>query len=169
MIFPLYISLNSYIDINDKKLYFVIKLFGFIKVASGYAHFCKYGIAIHISKKKAILIEFAKMFGLRKSIKPVWDLHLVSLNILIENQNKLDANIYFVNSVIGLLSGILEEWIALKKPYLDYRLKFNSVNERENLIFISSLAIFNLLIVLLTLFKFIGEKLFYGFRKAKQN
>ena len=56
LIFPLFLSIDLAYTGENAELYFGVRLFGFIKLLSGYAEKIKEGFAFHLSEKKDFLI-----------------------------------------------------------------------------------------------------------------
>ncbi len=165
IVFPIFISLDVVFDSDAKKLFFSIKMFGFIKIISGYCELIDVGIGIHVSKTKAFIIEYKKLLGLGKSFKPILDLHVLKINVLIENGSEdSQAVMLFINSFIALAGCYLKEWLAHNKPYLKYNLNVKMVEKKRKNVYFTTTIVFNIFIVLLTLLKFIGEKIIYGIR-----
>ena len=76
---PVVQTLNAYGDLNAKKLTFSLYLFGFIRLIGGYVTSYKGGVAVHVSKKKAILLPYSGMDDERKKFAFVRTFHLLSL------------------------------------------------------------------------------------------
>ena len=164
IVFPIFINIDALYDSDAKKMFFSINIFGLVKILSGYCELIDVGIAIHVSKTKAFIIEYKKLLGLGKSFKPILDLHVLKINVLIENGSEDAEFLLFINSFIGLTSCFVKEWLAHNKPYLKYNLNVNTLEKKRKNIYIATTIVFNIFIILLTLLKFIGEKIIYGIR-----
>ena len=69
LFFPVYLQVNTHFDLNKKRLVFSLYAYRKIKIIGGYIKTYSGGIALHISDKKAILIEYKEMDGERKKFK----------------------------------------------------------------------------------------------------
>ena len=165
IVFPIFINIDALYDGDSKKLFFSISIFGLIKVLSGYCELIDVGIGIHVSKTKAFIIEYKKLLGVGKNFKPILDLHVLKLNVLIENGSEEDSPLtLFANSFVALISCFVKEWLAYKKPYLKYDLNIKTIEKQRKNIYFETTIVFNIFIILLTFLKFIGEKIIYGIR-----
>ncbi|MGN1053295.1 MAG: hypothetical protein ACI4SH_07915, partial [Candidatus Scatosoma sp.] len=81
---PIVQTFNAYGDVNAKKLTFSLYLFGFIRLIGGYVTTYKGGAAVHISKKKAILLPYSGMNDERKKFSFVRTFRLLSLSATTE-------------------------------------------------------------------------------------
>ena len=164
LIFPIFIKLWFNFSLSEKKLFFTITLFGFIKIFSGYAERIKEGFAVHISKKKAIIIEYKSLLSVRKKVKPLNDYHFIKLQTVVEvgssNSNMLP---FIVSNVAGFLDDI-SCWVFYNlKPYLDLDNKIFVFEGEDRLeVFCKLDVVFNLLMVVISLIKMFTEKLIYA-------
>ena len=60
-LFPIFINLNAFVDIGQKKGCFGIYLMRFIKIFGGYATLYNQGIVFHLTKNKAILLPYREL------------------------------------------------------------------------------------------------------------
>ena len=77
LFFPIILDTDIHGDINKRKLTFLLRLFGKIKILGGYITTYKGGIAFHINERKAILKPYKQMneerkrFSFLKSFRPI--------------------------------------------------------------------------------------------------
>ena len=81
---PIYLHMNAHYDMNRKKLAFTTNAYRAIKLIGGYVATYKGGVAVHISKKKAILIPYTEMEGERKRFSFLKTFRLKSLSLTTE-------------------------------------------------------------------------------------
>ena len=63
LFFPIYLELDGHYDMNRKKLAFITKAYGFIKLFGGYIATYQGGLAVHLSEKRALLIPYSEVEG----------------------------------------------------------------------------------------------------------
>jgi len=169
--FPIFVNFYGYYATKENKAFFGVDIFGIIKIVSGYAQIIKEGICIHINDKKAVIIPFQKILGLRKSFKPLKDFHIVRANLIVELSGAVDFFYplsciftinYFVNSFGFYLSNI--------KPYVKLRSTTTlNLNRDYSDFLLNFTVILNLLMVIISFIKILMEKIIYASRKRKQN
>jgi hypothetical protein len=69
LFFPVFLQVNAHFDLNKKRLVFSLFAYRTIKLLGGYIKTYDGGIALHLSKKKAVLIDYSEMDGERKKFK----------------------------------------------------------------------------------------------------
>jgi len=170
LIFPLFISVKACIIFNDKKLYFTLQLFGFIKLLGGYVELGKDGLIIHLSKNKAIIIEKKNLLSVGKKFKPLKDYHVIKFVFLLEIGAKNRELIALESAFIVNYISEIAKWIIYnKKPYVNYSGNVNMYQDTDNInIFIDTVFLLNLLMILLSLIKIIWEKMIYALSRRKQ-
>lgn len=156
--------------VNDnKKLYFVIKIYGLIRVLSGYITIKNNLILIKYGKKKTYFSPLKNVFGLRKKIKPFLDLHLVNIKSLTEIGSDNDLISPFSYAfILQYINYYFCEVLNKVKPYLKIK---NDVNVIENKsifnVYLSFTIVFNFITVIASLLKILTEKIFYA-KQSKQ-
>lgn len=63
---PISLKIIAHYDMNRKKFCFAVYLFSFLKIIGGYIATYKGGFAVHISKKKALLLPYSQVKTERK-------------------------------------------------------------------------------------------------------
>ena len=164
IIFPIFIKVWFNFSLKEKKLFFTITLFGFLKIISGYAEQIKEGFAVHITKKKAIIIEYKNILDMRKKVKPLKDYHFIKLHTITEIGSSNSTMLPFV---ISNLAGFIDNfscWFLYNfKPYLDVNNKIFVFEGEDRLeVFCKLNAVFNLMMVVISLFKILMEKMIYA-------
>ena len=119
MIFPLILTNYIYFDTNDKKLYFAVYLFDFIKIGDGYITKRSLGgFYVHI-KNKAIIIDDVILNSLRGGESMLKAFHLTTLNAFV-NLTTDNFYIYYLTMALNLSKNIafkfLDNNYFLQKP-----------------------------------------------------
>lgn len=76
--FPIVTEIDAHFDIREKKVGFSIFFYRLFKIFGGYINTYPGGIAMHLSRKKAILFPYRNMkedgkrFSFFKSVKPIY-------------------------------------------------------------------------------------------------
>ena len=81
---PIPLKANAHYDMNRRKFAFSIYLFGFIRIFGGYVATYKGGLALHISKKKAILLPYSQINNERKRFSFIRTFRLKSIILTTE-------------------------------------------------------------------------------------
>ncbi len=171
LIFPIFISMEIYLSKTDKKAYFGIYAFGFIRLFGGYAQVLKDGFVIHLTDNKAIFIPFKKTIGLQKSFKPLKDYHIIRFYTLTEIGSSGDLTApLFAGFIFSYLNAFTDWFFRSGKPYLKIKndLDIYSGEEKFN-VYVHSVIVFNLLMIIISIIKIVAEKIIYAFGKSKQN
>ncbi len=170
LIFPIFLNVNIVFNFKYKKVFFALKIFGIIKILSGYIEISKNDVLIHISDKKAILIEFIDLDGVKKSFKPFMDYHFISLRTLTElgdNENRIIP--FFSTFILNYIESILKWLLINRKPYVNFNNYYNIYeSEDKKAFFGKALITLNFLMIIISVIKILVEKLTYEFRKIKQ-
>lgn len=78
LFFPVYLTLDGYYDLNRRKIAFAVRAYKSIKLFGGYIATYVGGIAIHLSKKKAVIIPYMQLNTERKRFSFMRAFHLKS-------------------------------------------------------------------------------------------
>lgn len=81
---PIPLKANAHYDMNRRKFAFSIYLFGFLRIFGGYVATYNGGLAVHISKKKAILLPYSQINSERKKFSFLRTFHLKSIVLTTE-------------------------------------------------------------------------------------
>ena len=79
IIFPIFVRLDVIYNDNTKKVFAKIYLFG-ILILNLYAQPIKEGIIFHLTKRKAVILQYNKIFSVRKKFKPIKDFHIINFD-----------------------------------------------------------------------------------------
>ena len=162
LLLPLVFTLDIYVDVKAKKFAFCLKFFDFIKVLGGYVTLYAQGFAVHISKKKAILVPFNDMENERKkfSFTECFVITEFSLSFLTGIE-------YFIPT--AYLNRAFNVYFRMKNKQTSQKYKsILYVTDEERLTISSSVRFyFNLWLLIQEIFKTIKEKLYA--RKKQKN
>lgn len=132
---PLYVSVYLYNNSKDKRIYFAIYLFNFIKILDGYTTPRKLGgIYIHLFKDKAYVLDLETIKRLEggsinfASIITIKNLYF-SLDFGIKNANLVSILIIIFTFYINL-----GNFIKYNYPYFKSNVNLNVLNTDKNYI-----------------------------------
>ena len=172
IIFPIFINGDFHLSQDKLKLFYKIKVFGFITILKGYAEFIKEGIIIHLTKRKAIILPFENLFEVKRKVEPLKDYHLINfkLNVELGNEENILAPLttaFIINYIYNYFKWFLHH----KKPYFNSDINIFVIDEKNVFeIFLKGTAVFNLLMILISLIKILAGKLINAFKqRIKQN
>ena len=159
LFFPIYIESDAHYDMNRKKFGFAVYLYGFIKLIGGYATTYQGGFALHISKKKAILIPYSQLDSERKRFSFVKTFRLVSLRLTTETGAEYLIPIAIAQTILRCYFFL----IGGEKEKIENNLWLTDGDELR--ISLNCVIFFNLFIVLKNFLKFLKEKMQILWRK----
>lgn len=154
----IYFSTES---LNDKKIYFSVYLYGFLKFLSGYTTFEKKYIAIHVNNKKAVLIYSSDLLETGTKYKKLKNFEIFEIKSLTEiGKSTSDGEL----GIVVILKSVvlqLEIFYKNKKKFAELKNDFiiNEQTEGVN-IFLSTKVVFNFFVLLTALLKKILEKIY---------
>ena len=151
---PIFLSVYLYYEGLDKRLYFAIYLFSFIKILDGYIKIRKLGgFYIHVTEEKAIILDYKSILNFEKGSFNIQSaLSLVNFNLItdigIKSFNTITIFLFFKT-----LTNILGKVFTCTKPYFELKNNLNIIDVNENLINIkcSFTLYFNIFCILLKL------------------
>lgn len=96
-LFPVFVYADAYLDVKENKCWFSLSLYKYLKVLGGYAQIKPEGIAVHVTKKTAVLIPYGQITGMRKKFEITKGFQLTKFHQIVQYGGK--------NSAAGLLFG----------------------------------------------------------------
>lgn len=125
------------------------------------------GVAIHYSNKKALLIKNYELLGIGKKFEPFKDYHLKTLKTTLDvGDNKKNIISPICVFIINYILCTTEKILFVKKNYINFDYKIN-LFEKSNVfnIYVNAKVLFNLLTVLISIIKILGEKITYVIKR----
>lgn len=79
---PVFLFADVYLDVRENKCWFSLSLYKHFKIYGGYAQMEPDGIALHLTKKKAVFVPYAQMTDTRKKFEitkgfQLWRFHQI--------------------------------------------------------------------------------------------
>ncbi len=163
LFFPIYVETNAHYDVHRRKFAFAVYAYKKILVIGGYVATYSGGLALHISKKKAILLPYSQMNSQRKKFSFVKTFRLKSFILTTETGAEylpLTALAHSLLRTAFFIKGGKKEGIENNLWLTDgdvLRISLNSV------------LYFNLFILLKNFIKYCKEKLIALWQKKIKN
>lgn len=170
LLFPVFLSLDAYTDLTKNKLFFSVYAFRFFKVIGGYICLEKEGLAVHISRKKAIFVPYAQMQNERKKFEITAGFQIITFKASLEiGDEDFPTAAFFITAVLRILSGTV--FPALQKGRKFMRLE-NGVLLRHGgnaaMLTLHLVTAFNLLTVGIALTKILLEAIINLWQKKRK-
>ncbi len=162
LFFPIYVEADAHYDMNRRKFAFAVYAYKFFPIIGGYVATYSGGLALHVSKKKAILIPYSKVNNERKKFSFVKTFRLKSFRLTTESGAEylpLTAAAHSMLRTYFFILGGEKEGIENNLWLTDGDVLRISLN---------CLLYFNLFILLKNLLKFCKEKIRILWQKKTQ-
>ena len=164
---PLYVTLEAHVDVKENKCWFHIALYRHLKILGGYGQLAKDGIALHITKKKAIFIPYAQMGDTRKKFEITQGFQLLRFHQIIETGGAESIYGIMLGAVSNSISGSVFSVLQTKYPFLSLKNNLLLTNRAELKVTLQSEVVFNGLVVAVALTKKLLEALINWIRTKK--
>lgn len=164
LIFPIFSDVLVFWSKDHQKIYFLIRIYGLIKVYGGYLQRNKDCIAIHVSRKKAYLIPYKEVLPTTgKKLQTTKGFHLTSVAVYSEIGYLEYESTYLLAGALQILFSNI--FILGKKNGFDFHGNTILSTGEQIHVFFKIKFVFNLLILILAGIKIIINK---GIEYAKR-
>ncbi len=163
LFFPIYLETDAHYDVNRRKFAFAVYAYKKIPIIGGYVATYEGGLAMHVSKKKAVLIPYRQLNSERKKFSFVKTFRLKSFILTTETGAEylpLTAVAHTVLRTVFFINKGEKERIENNVWLTDGDVLRLSLN---------CLIYFNLFILLKNFIKFCKEKLIVLWQKKIKN
>ena len=164
---PLYVRIEAHVDVKENKCWFFIGLYRNIKVLGGYGQLERDGIALHISKKKAFFIPYAKMADTRKKFEIAQGFQLLSLHQVIETGGADSVYGIMLGTLSNAVAGSIFSFLQTKHPFLSLKNNLLLTNRAQLKVTLNTEVVFNGLVLTIALIKKILEVIINWIRIKK--
>ncbi len=165
--FPVLVTLETYIDPIENRAWFSLGAYRIFKVFGGYAQLTRDGAAVHLSKKKAVFLPFAKMSDTKKMFEITQGFQLWEFHQVVETGKVTSPYSVFTASALQSLSGGIFAYLQMRYPFLSLK---NSVLLREDAclkITLKTSVMFNGLVLAIAIAKKLLEAWINWIRRKK--
>lgn len=170
LLFPVFLSLDAYTDIPKNKIFFSVHAFGVLKVIGGYIVLHRGGLAVHLSRKKAVFVPYADMQNERKKFEITAGFQLYTLWTSVEiGDQTLPAAAFWTAAFLQICSRTVLPVFRKGKKFLCLQ---NGVLLRHGgdaaMVTAHLVTVFNQLTVLIAFAKIILEAIINLWKKKKR-
>lgn len=146
----------------------MVKVYGIIKITTGYAFIKSSNLQINFKKKSICIQLFDNVFDLRKKLKPIYDLHVTKIQTLTEIGNQDDLiKSYSIAFLHQLINYYISSVLTKEKPYLSTNHDVTIIENKDVLnVYIKIKVLINLITIIVRLVQKLTEKIFYAKQKG---
>ena len=167
LIFPVYVHADVYADLGENKCWFAVGLYKHLKLFSGYFRFRKEGIALHLSRKKAILLPYGKMADTRKQFEITKGFQICRFHQIVEVGTLGSGAGIAIAALVQALSAQVFSVLQTDHPFLSLRNSTLLTEQRSLKTSFQSVLVFNGLVLAVAMSKKILEALLNWIRRRK--
>ena len=164
---PLYVRVEAHLDVRENKCWFFVGLYRHLKLLGGYGQLEKDGIALHITKKKAVFIPYNKMADTRKKFEITQGFQLLSFHQVIETGGADQIYGVMLGAVSNAIAGSLFSVLQSRHPFLSLKNNLLLTHRAELKVTLQSEVVFNGLVLAIALTKKLLEVLINWIRTKK--
>ena len=154
---PLYVRVEAHLDVKENKCWFFVGLYRHIKIFGGYGQLKKDGIAVHITKKEAIFIPYAKMADTRKRFEIMQGFQLMNFYNILETGGADSVYGIMLGAVFNAATGSIFSLLQTKHPFLSLKNNLLLTDKAALKLTVQSEVVFNGLVLTIALTKKILE------------
>lgn len=164
---PVFVYVDVYFDLRGRKAWFSFSIYRFLRVFGGYAEVRKEGIALHLTKKFAILVRYADMGATKKKFEITKGFQLWKFHQTVETGGAGSPYAVLLAAAVQSAGGAAFSYLRTKHPFLSLK-NITVFAERPCLKLSTQTAtVFNGLVLLVAISKKILEALINWIRKSK--
>ncbi len=166
-LFPIFVYVDSYVDVKENKCWFSISLYRILKVFGGYLQLTKEGIAFHLTKKRAVFLPYKQMAATRKKFEITKGFQLWRFHQTVETGGAEKVSGIIVAAVLQSVGAAIFSILKTLHPFLS--LKNNTLlSETPNLkITLQAATVFNGLVLTIAIEKKFLEIIIKWIREKK--
>ena len=166
-LFPVFFFTDIYVDVLQNKCWFSLSLYKHFKIFGGYAQLEPDGIALHLTKKKAVFIPYNKMTDTRKKFDVTKGFQLWRFHQIVETGGADTIYGIFIAAFLQSASSAAFSVLQTKYPFLSLKNSTLLGEKAAVKITLESALIFNGLIVTIALIKKLLEAIINWIRTKK--
>ncbi len=119
--FPVFLWLDAYVDIPKNRAWFSLSLFRYLKLFGGYGQLDREGIAVHLTKKKAVFIPYSKLADTRKKFEVTKGFQLWRLHQSVETGGAESVAGVMIAAALQSAGGGTFAYLKTKHPFLSLK------------------------------------------------
>ena len=118
---PVFLWLDTYVDLSKNRAWFSLSLYRHFKLFGGYGQLDREGIAIHLTRKKAVFIPYDKMADTRKKYEITKGFQLWRFRQTLETGGAESIAGIFVAALLQAVGGGSFGYLRTKHPFLQLK------------------------------------------------
>ncbi len=164
---PVFLWLDAYVDVQKNRAWFSLSAYRHLKLFGGYGQLDREGIAVHISKKKAVFVPYDKMADTRKKFEITKGFQLWRFRQTVETGGAESVAGILVAAALQSVGGGVFAYLRTRHPFLS--LKNDTLLGEEACLKISfeTATVFNGFVIGMALGKKILEAIINWIRKKR--
>ena len=164
---PQFLRVELHTDVKENKCWFFIGLYKYLKLLGGYGQLEKGGIALHLTKKKAVFVPYAEMLETRKKFEITKGFQLMRFHQIIETGGVDSVYGIFLGATLSALAGSVFSVLQTKHPFLSLKSNTLLTDKAELKVSVQTEVIFNGLVLTVALVKKLLEALIKWIRTKR--
>ncbi len=117
--FPIFVYVDLYTDVGANKAYFAFNLF-FLRIFGGYGELRREGVAVHLTKKFALLIPYSKIFDPHRKRVLAKSLRLMSFRGVLEIGGADRIQAVLLGAALDIPIGATYAYLRTRYPYVHF-------------------------------------------------
>ncbi len=164
---PVFVRIDGYSDLLKNKFFFSVSLYGIIPVVGGYSQLTGEGVVTHISRKKAVIVPYAKMKDTQKRFEITKGFQLYSFRQVVETGNVHAPSSVLLATLLRGASGQIFSVIKTKHPFVTLKNTTILAEERVFKLSFRVVTVFNGMVLSSAITKKILEELISWWKRKK--
>lgn len=165
-LFPVFVSLDGYLDPAENRVWFSLSIFR-LRLFGGYAELKSDGIAVHLTKKKAVYVFYRQMADTRKKFEITKGFQLWKFHQIIETGGAQNPLSVLTAAAIRSAGDAVFSVLQTRYPFLSLKNSILFENRPCLKITFQTTLIFNGLVVTIAITKKILEAIINWIRKKR--
>ena len=165
--FPIFVGMDIYVDVPKNRAWFALSVFG-LRVFGGYGEVRKEGVAIHLTKKFAVIVDFIKMRDdTRKYFEITDGFQLYKLHHIVETGGAESIYGIMIAAALQSAGGAAFSVLRTRHPFLSLKNGTGLADHNGLKVSVEVITIFNGLVLTLAFTKKSLEALLNWIRNKK--
>lgn len=165
--FPVYIWVDAYVDIRQNRAWFSVSAYKFFKLFGGYGELDREGVAVHLTKKKAIFLPFDQMGETRKKFEITKGFQLWRFHQVLETGGANSVYSVLIAAALQSVSGGTFGYLRTKHPFLSLKNSTLLAEKPCLKVSVETALIFNGFVLTMAITKKLLEAMINWIRKRK--
>ena len=164
---PVYVRIEAHADVRENKCWFFVGLYRRLKIVGGYGQLEKDGIALHVTKHKAIFLPYANMADARKKFEITQGFQPINFHQVIETGGADSVYGIMLGAALTAVAGSVFSVLQTKHPFLSLKNNVLLSHRTELKVSLQTEVVFNGLVIAVATAKKILEAIINWIRTKK--